>query len=33
MSLKKMTEIEYSNKIKPNFRDERFEQLELLFEV
>ena len=28
-----MTEIEYSNKIKPTFRDERFEQLDLVFEV
>ena len=33
MSLKKLTEIEYSNKIKPILRDERFKQLDLLFEV
>ena len=33
MSLKKLVEIEYSNKIKPIFEDERFEQLKLLFEV
>ncbi len=29
----KITEIEYSDEDKPIFRDERFEQLELLFEV
>ncbi len=28
-----MTETEYSNKIKPTFQDERFEQVEVLFEV
>jgi len=33
MSLEKLTEIEYINKINPSFRDEQFEQLELLFEV
>ena len=33
MSLVKVTEIKYNNKIKPTFLDERFEQLNLLFEV
>ena len=33
MDLKKLTEIEYSNKNKHIFEDERFEQLELLFEI
>ena len=33
MSLKKLTETEYNNKINPPFRDDRFNQLELLFEA